>query len=92
MSAGIDPLLRLAMFTLGVIAMAVVRAVIGPGRRRTLLILAGTLGGISFGVAVAYVISRWTRSDTLGISASAGMALGWLVAWLFARRLPREVA
>jgi hypothetical protein len=54
--------------------------------------LAGTLGGMSFGVAVAHLISLWARIDLSGLFASLGMPVGWGVAWLFARRVPREAS
>ena len=52
--------------------------------------LAGTLGGISFGVFVAYLISLWIKTGVSAICACLGMSFGWGVAWLFARQIPRE--
>jgi hypothetical protein len=52
--------------------------------------LAGTLGGISFGVLVAYPISQWLKTNVSAVCAGLGMPIGWTVSWLVARRIPRE--
>jgi len=83
-----DSLVRLLAGTVGVVALAVARAVIGPGRRQMLLLSAGTLAGFLVGVLVASVMAPWTNRDILWLCASVGMALGWVVAWLSACRLP----
>jgi transcriptional regulator with XRE-family HTH domain len=44
----------------------------------------------TFGVLVASPFSHWLGTDTSAVCASLGMAFGWCVNWLFARRLPRE--
>ena len=69
---------------------AIFRALVGPRRKHGLIILAGTLGGMSFGVLVAAPISRWLKTDVSPPCASLGMPLGWTVSWLFARQIPRE--
>jgi hypothetical protein len=64
---------------------------VGQGKRRGRIMLAGTLGGISGGVFVAYVLFHWTNVDLSEILACVGMTVGWAVAWLlFARRVPRD--
>jgi dolichol kinase len=52
--------------------------------------LAGTLGGFSSGVLLAYPIYQRFDMDASVLSASLGMVLGWAVAWIWARRIPRE--
>jgi hypothetical protein len=81
---------RAALVILLIVVASFFRALVGPGRRRGFFMLAGTLGGMSFGVAVAYLISRWIRTDVSVIGACLGMSVGWGVASLFARRVPLE--
>jgi hypothetical protein len=69
---------------------ATFRALVGPGKQRGLIMVAGTLGGVSFGVLTAYLMSHWTRTDASVLCACVGMSLGWGVAWVFARQIPRE--
>jgi drug/metabolite transporter (DMT)-like permease len=69
---------------------AIFRALVGPGRKRGEIMLAGTLGGLSLGVLVASPISRLLGTETSGVCACLGMVLGWGVAWLFAKQIPRE--
>jgi len=80
-----------AALLLGLIVVAsFFRALVGPGGRRGDFMLAGTLGGLFSGVAVAYFISRWTTTDVSAISACFGVMIGWAVAWRFARDVARE--
>jgi drug/metabolite transporter (DMT)-like permease len=81
---------RAALVTALIVAGTLFRALAGPGRRRGRIMLVGTLGGISFGVLIAYLISRWLKIDVSAVSACLGMPIGWAVSWLFARRIPRE--
>jgi hypothetical protein len=62
----------------------------GPSRKRGEVMLVGTLGGMSFGVLLAYLVSPWLKADESAVYACLGMALGWGVSWRFARRIPRE--
>jgi hypothetical protein len=71
-------------------AAALFRALIGRGRRADLMMLGGTLGGISLGVAVSYLISSWIRTDVSVICAVLGIITGWTIAWFFARRIPHD--
>ena len=65
----------------------VLRRAVGLGRRRGLMMGAGTLGGLSFGVLAAYPISDWLKTDVSVISACLGTQLGWAVSWVVARRV-----
>jgi len=71
-------------------AAALFSALIGRGRKADLMMLGGTLGGISLGVAVSYLISPWIRADVSVICAVLGIITGWTIAWLFARHIPRD--
>jgi len=82
-SEGVTLVARAALVILLILVASFFRALVGPGRRRDFFMLAGTLGGMSFGVAVASLISRWIRTDVSVICACLGMSVGWGVAWLF---------
>jgi hypothetical protein len=60
---GITLVARALLVGFLIIAGATFRALVGPGRRRGRIMLAGTLGGISFGVLVAYPVSHWLKTD-----------------------------
>jgi hypothetical protein len=75
-----------------IVATAFVRAVVGPDRKRGLIMNAGTLGGLSAGIALATVLSRWVLTDVSVICACLGIIVGWSVAWRFARRVPRNAS
>jgi hypothetical protein len=81
---------RVALVAVLIILTALVRVLVGPSRRRGLYMGIGTLCGMSTGVAVASLMSRWITTDVLAICAVLGILAGWGVAWLFARRIPRE--
>jgi hypothetical protein len=81
---------RVALVAVLIIVTAFVRMLVGPSRRRGLYMGVGTLGGISTGVAVASLMSRWITTDVSAICAALGIFVGWGVAWRFARRIPRE--
>jgi len=87
---GIALVSRATLVILLIIVASVFRALAGPGRRRNNYMLAGTVGGMSFGVAVANGISRWIETDVSVICACLGMVLGWTVALFLARHVPRE--
>lgn len=61
-SEGVTLIMRVALVTFLIVVASFFRAVVGPGRRRGRIMLAGTLGGISFGVLLAYPISRWLKA------------------------------
>jgi len=89
---GVALLTKAAVVAALILSGAVVRTLVGPSRRRGLIMGAGTLGGLSFGVAVTSVLPRWVDHDLLAMCAPVGMMLGWVVAWSFARHVPREAA
>jgi hypothetical protein len=89
---GVAWISKAAVVAVLIISGAVVRTLVGPSRRRGLVMGAGTLGGLSLGVAVASVLPRWVAHDILAICAPVGMMLGWIVGWMFARHVPREAA
>jgi len=80
---------RIALVGLMIVTAAVVRTFIGPSRKRGYVMLAGMLGGMSFGVMMNAVLSGWLKTDESAPCAVFGMILGWTVAWLFAKRIPR---
>jgi hypothetical protein len=75
-----------------VVVAALFRALVGPGKRRGRIMLAGTLGGISFGWLVTPLVSEWLKTDMSVVCACLGMVLGWGVCWLFARQIPSEAS
>jgi hypothetical protein len=91
-SEGVTLISRVALVAVLIIVTALVRALVGPSRRRGLFMGIGTLGGLSAGVAVASLASRSMTMDLSAISACLGIFAGWGVAWLFARRVPREAS
>ena len=62
----------------------------GPSRRRRVYMAIGTAGGMSAGIAVGSLMAGWKTTDVSFIGACIGLFAGWGVAWLFARRIPRE--
>jgi drug/metabolite transporter (DMT)-like permease len=87
---GVMLIARAALVTSLIIAAATFRALVGPGKRRGRIMLAGTLSGIFFGVLIAYPISQWLKIDVSAVCACLGMTIGWTVSWLFARQVARE--
>jgi hypothetical protein len=89
-SEGVTLVIRATLVLLLIIAAVVFRALVGPSRKRGLVMLAGTIGGISVGVVAGDLISPLLKFDASGVSASIGLVLGWGVSWRFARQIPRE--
>ena len=89
-SEGVTLISRVVLVAVLILATAVVRALVGPSKRRGLYMQVGTLAGMSAGVAVASLISRWLATDVSVIAACLGIFNGWGVAWMFARHVPRE--
>ena len=87
---GIVMVSRVAVIAVLIALAAFVRVLVGPSRKRGLRMGIGTLGGISAGIAVASLVSRWVATDVSATCALLGMVAGWAVAWPFARRIPRE--
>jgi len=91
-SEGVTLISRVGLVAVLIVATAFVRALVGPSRRRGLFMGVGTLGGMSAGVAVASLSSRFITTDVSVIFACLGIFAGWGVAWLFARHIPREAS
>ncbi len=89
-SEGVALISRVALVAVLILVTAAVRTLVGPSQRRGLYMGLGTLGGMAHGIAAASLISRWIRADVSVILACLGIVAGWAVAWLFARRIPRE--
>ena len=87
---GVTLLARAGILIVPTAAAALFRVLIGRGRKADLMMLGGTLGGISLGVAVSYLISPWIRADVSVICAVLGIITGWTIAWFFARRIPHD--
>jgi hypothetical protein len=87
---GVRLIMRAALLIALIIAAAFFKALVGPGKKRGRIMLAGTLGGFSSGVLLVYPIYQRFDMDASVLSASLGMVLGWAVAWIWARRIPRE--
>lgn len=87
---GIRLVMRAAVFIYLAVVGAIFVGLVGPGRRRGQVMLAGTLAGFASGVLVAYPMSGWLKMETSVICVCFGLTVGWTVAWLFARRIPRE--
>jgi hypothetical protein len=87
---GLRLIMRAALVVFLIIAAACFKVLVGPGKNRGRIMLAGTLGGLSSGVLLSYPIYQWFGVEVSAISASLGMVLGWAVAWIWARRIPRE--
>jgi hypothetical protein len=87
---GVTLMSQVALVALLIVVTAFVRVLVGPSRRRGLYMGIGTVAGMSTGVAVASLMPRWISPDVVAILACLGIFAGWGVAWLFARRIPRE--
>ena len=87
---GVALVSRVALVTVAVLVVAVVRTLAGPNKRRGLYMQVGTLGGMAAGIAAASLMSRWVMTDLSVILACLGIFAGWGVAWPFIRRIPRE--
>jgi drug/metabolite transporter (DMT)-like permease len=87
---GVTLVMRVLLVAVLILITAIFRTVIGPGKRRGRIAMAGTLAGISFGLLLAHPVSQWVGTDLSVICACVGIVLGWAVSWVFARRIPRE--
>ncbi len=88
---GVTQISRVALVAAAILATAVLRALVGPSRRRSLYMGVGTIGGMAAGIGVSSLLFSWVRLDASpAIFAFVGMIAGWGVAWPFARRIPRE--
>lgn len=89
-SEGVPLISRVALVAVLILVTAVVRTLVGPSKRRGLYMQIGTLGGMAVGIAAASAISRLIMTDVSVILTCLGISAGWAVAWLFARRIPRD--
>lgn len=87
---GVRLIIRTALVVLLITAAAFFKVLAGPGKRRGRIMLAGTLGGISLGVLLSYVIHQSVGLELSVILACLGVVVGWGVAWMWARRVPRQ--
>jgi len=87
---GVLLIIRAGLVAFMIFAAAVCRALVGPGRKRSEIMMLGTLGGMALGVFAAYVLTPWLTFDPSAVTAPLGIILGWLVSWPFVRRIPRE--
>jgi hypothetical protein len=87
---GVELVSRVALVAFLIVVTAVARTLAGPSKKRQFYMGLGGLGGMASGIAVASFISPWMRTDVSTISACLGIVAGWAVAWVFARRIPRE--
>jgi ammonia channel protein AmtB len=81
---------RVALVSVILLLTAVARTIVGrhPSRQRRMLL--GTLGGLTAGIAAATPLSQAFGTDVSTLSAIAGVFLGWTVAYVFVKRLPRN--
>ena len=87
---GVALVSRVALVAVLIVTTAFVRVLIGPSKRRGQVMAIGMLGGMAAGIAAASLMSRWIATDVSAICGCLGIIAGWSVAWLFARRIPRE--
>jgi hypothetical protein len=96
-SEGVTLVMRAGLMGAAIIMVATVRVLVpgnpfeakpSQGRTRGRIMLAGTLGGLSVGLLLAYPISQRLKTDVSVICGYIGVALGWAVAWSFAKRIP----
>jgi hypothetical protein len=77
---------RLLLFFVGVVVAMIVNRDLRGDRRRGAIVLAGTIGGLLLGVAVAYLLSPSSFTvdglDLLDICLFAGVLAGVLASWL----------
>jgi hypothetical protein len=89
---GVRLVMRAALVVCLIVAAAFFRALVGPGKRRGRVMVVGMLGGLSAGALLAQPIYTWFDVEASVLLASAGMVLGWAVAWMWARRIPRAAS
>jgi len=86
---GVALIARAVLVLAMIVTAAASRAYAAPGRRGHAFMLAGTLVGITSGVAVAPLISRFAGTDVSALTASFGVMTGWVVAAVSSRRAVR---
>jgi hypothetical protein len=85
---------RLVLILVGVVVAMIVNRDVRGDRRRGPIVLAGTIGGLLLGVAVAYLLSpstfRFQGLDVLDICLFAGVIGGVLASWLIVSSAARR--
>jgi hypothetical protein len=87
---GVVLIMRSALVLFLILSAAFFRALVGPSRKRGEVMALGTLGGLSAGVFIAFVLSPRLAFDASAVSGVFGMVLGMTVSWRFAKRIPKE--
>jgi hypothetical protein len=87
---GVRILSRAALVFVLIFVTAAFRTIYGPSKQRGRFMLAGTVGGLATGLITAPFLSRALGFDVSTLAACGGVVLGWSVAWVFARRIPRN--
>src|SRR5262245_66551441 len=85
---GVMLIVRAALILVMIAVASICRVLAAPGRRGNAFLLAGTLGGITSGVAVASLASRLAGTDVSALTACLGMMAGWCAAAAWSRRAP----
>ena len=85
---GFTLIMRTALVLFLILSAAFFRALAGPSKKRGEVMALGTLGGLSAGVFIAYLVAPKLGFDMSAVSGSIGMVLGLAVSWRFARRIP----
>jgi hypothetical protein len=86
---GVWILSRVALGLVLILVAAAIKTMVGPSKQRGRVMLAGTVGGVTFGVVIAPLFSNALGVDVSAIAAVIGVVIGWAVAWPIARRIPR---
>jgi hypothetical protein len=86
---GVWTLSRVALVVLLILLAAAVKTMVGPGKQRGRVMLAGTVGGMTLGVLSSQPLSHALGVEVSAITSIIGIVIGWAVAWQFARRIPR---
>lgn len=82
-------IMRAALVVVLIVAAAFFKVLVGPGKGRGRIMLVGTLAGFSSGVLLSYPTHERFDVELSVILACLGLVLGWGVAWIWARRIPR---
>ena len=85
--------LRIALLLGASLLVSVLRRRVGGGIARSLVMLAGSVGGLAIGAVAAYPASRAIQVanvDIVSVSLIAGIVFGWALAWQVAKRFPAK--
>jgi len=87
---GVGLIMRVALVIGLIVAAALFKVLVGSSKRRGRIMLVGTLAGLSSGVLLSLAIHERFDVELSVILACVGVVLGWGIAWIWARRVPRE--